>query len=108
MKCEDYIIEQLSCINFINKGEVIILEDSLNNKNFVINDFAYELFCMFDGKKSLRKIAALVESTYDVPYEVAIYDIETLYLFLKKNSLILRKKTFEYRVASLIQKIVNY
>lgn len=102
----DIVIEQLSHIELLVEEGRYVLWDVLRDRRVDINKTAYEVCGQINGVHTLGDIARILAEGYDVSYDDIKDDVYELYLFLRKNKLILVKGSISYNFIRLYNKLV--
>ena len=77
-KVENILVEKF--------GDQILLFDLDTNLPFILNPVASYIFSKTDGKQDCREIAKKVSQKFDVEFEQALLDVESLTrIYLKKK-----------------------
>jgi hypothetical protein len=106
-KISHIVVEKLSCISFEVEKNSQFIFDEITYKRFSINQTAYKICLLFDGKRSLREITELVADDYDVGTSVVEADIVQFFNFLNMNRLILYKPSIKYYFYKLYKTIAH-
>lgn len=99
------VIEKLSYISINELENEIELVDELRDKKYAINHVLKNMCEQIDGKRSLFDIIVLLAEHYNVDKEDIKSDIYEVYLFMKKNKMIIVKKTFTFFYLKVYHKI---
>lgn len=99
------VIEELSYISLNELEKDLELVDELSDKKYVINHVLKNMCELIDGKKSLFEIIVLIAEHYGIDKEDIKFDIYEIYLFMKKNKMIIVKNTFTYYYLKIYYKI---
>ena len=99
------IIEKLSYISISEIENDYELVDELRDKKYVINHVLKNMCELIEGKKSLFEIIILMAEYYGINKEDIKSDIYDIYIFMRKNKIIIVKNTLTYFLLKIYYKI---